>query len=290
VAYAEVQGAPVLLNEYDILMKNLLRIFLIAAACMWASSCVKRVESHFVALPFVDDLLADSLSTLKTYAGLSGKTSGTISLIGDPAECLKVSEDLMTSDRFDNVDGRRASDGLPDFAGETIVSILDIYNAPFDSIIFKRDSVALREISVRDCVYALDTSFSFTPYGGRASISKGSPKVLVICSPLVTECALPDIVDFLSKIGCQIPIISSRDTLFSYSDSLYTLLRKKNMFTHNIAYPSAEGYVVVPEDDSPMSLNSVLVSFDEGFIPTEYPDSVSIWSVAPKTVESYVQK
>jgi hypothetical protein len=290
MAYAEVQRAPVLLNEYDILMKNLLRIFFIAAACMWASSCVKRVETPFVALPFVDDLLADSLSTLKTYARLSGKASGTIALIGDPAECLKVSEDFMTSDRFDNVDGHRASDGLPDFAGETIVSILDIYNAPFDSIIFKRDSVALREISVRDCVYALDTSFSFTPYGGRASISKGSPKVLVICSPLVTECALPDIEDFFSKIGCQIPIISSIDTAFSYSDSLYTLLRKNNMFTHNIAYPSAEGYVVVPEDDSPMSLNSVLVSFDEGFIPTEYPDSVSIWSVAPKTVESYVQK
>lgn len=271
-------------------MKNLLRIFLIAVVLSGAASCARRVESTFVAIPFVDDLLADSLPALKSYAALSGKTSGNIALVGDPSECLKVSEELMTSDKFDNVDGRRVSDGLPDFAGETFVSILDLYDAPFDSIIFKKDSVALREISVRDCVYALDTSFSFTPYGGRASISKGSPKVLVICSPLVTECALADIEDFFSKIGCQIPIISSKDTAYSYSESLYSLLRQKNMFTHDIAYPSAEGYVVVPLDNNSMSLNSVLVSFDEGFIPTEYPDSVSIWSVAPKTVESYVQK
>lgn len=271
-------------------MKNLLRIFLIAVVLSGAASCARRVESTFVAIPFVDDLLADSLPALKSYAALSGKTSGNIALVGDPSECLKVSEELMTSDKFDNVDGRRVSDGLPDFAGETFVSILDLYDAPFDSIMFKKDSVALREISVRDCVYALDTSFSFTPYGGRASISKGSPKVLVICSPLVTECALADIEDFFSKIGCQIPVISSKDTAYSYSESLYSLLRQKNMFTHDIAYPSAEGYVVVPLDNNSMSLNSVLVSFDEGFIPTEYPDSVSIWSVAPKTVESYVQK
>jgi|GEM_PF-712860 len=263
--------------------KNILGLVL-AVVLLGALSCTRHVEQTYVSIPYVDILLADSLSSLKGLAGQTGKSSGTIALVGDPHNCLKVSEMLMSSDSYDNIDGHAAPDGLPDFAGETIASILDFTYAPFDSLLQDNDTVSLKEIAVKSSRYALDTTCHFTPYGS-TMISKGSPKVLVVCSPVLSEVALEDIKDFYRRIGCNIPVIASTDTTFSYSGALFKLLREKNMFTHDIAYPVACGYIPV-EAGTLSRPKKVLTLYDESYVPENWPDTLNV--IAPKTIDSYV--
>lgn len=270
------------------MMRTLSRISLMASLTLALLSCSRAVESAYVALPYVDALVASSGPDLKGLAAISGQDSGTIVLIGDPKDCLEVSEELMLSDKYDNVDGSRRPDGLPDFSGENICSILDFHNAPYDSVIVLKDSVALREMAIRDCVHALDTSFHYTPFGDKVQYSKGSPKVLLVCSQVVAGCAMPDIEDFFTKIGCDIPVLAAADSSYSFPEALFSLMRERNIFTHDIAYPVANGYILVPiyGDSGAEGVKSTL--FDEAYLPLGYSDTLAV--IAPKTIDSYVQK
>ena len=113
-------------------MKRIIIILLLVALSV-AVSCSRRVESSYDSLQFVDELVTDSLPGLQRIAKLAGDRSGVIALIGEPRHCLAISEKLLNVDDYDNVDAREVHDGLPDFSGETVVSILDYANAPYDS-------------------------------------------------------------------------------------------------------------------------------------------------------------
>lgn len=62
----------------------------------------------------------------------------------------------------------------------------------------------------------------------------------------------------------------------------YRTFRRKNLFTHNIAYPVASAYITSPESESFM-----LMDFDESLLPDTLHDFMS--DMAPKTHKSYVQ-
>ena len=251
-------------------MKRFCRI-VIAVAVLLSSSCTRRVESSYDTIRLVDDLVSDSLPALQRMARESCMPSGTIFIVGDPLSCLSLSEKMMNSDEFDNVDARMVSDGLPDFSGETIVSLLDFVNYPYDSLaVTEEGRLSLRETAVRLSLAAID------------SVSRC--KVLVLCSPELAVKGGDDVSDFFEKIGCDVPVIYSLDTAFSYTQACYRILRERNLFTHNIAYPVARILMTV---ESLINPPFSAVNFEDNLVPDSFTDTVGVF--APNTFVSYVQ-
>ena len=243
----------------------------IMVVILLASSCARRVESSYDTIRLVDEIVSDSLPALQKLAREACKPSGSIYLVGEPLHCLALSEKMMNSDEFDNVDARMVSDGLPDFSGETIVSVLDFANSPYDSLALTDDGkLALREIAVRHALAAIDSS--------------AHCKVLILCSPQLAERGGDDISDFYEKIGCDIPVIYSLDTAFSYTQACYKILRERNQFTHNVAYPVARILMTVEDSIFPPFSS---VSFEDKLVPDSFADTVGVF--APNTFVSYVQ-
>lgn len=238
----------------------------VVAAC----SCSRRVESGYKTIAYVNALLADSLSGLRTLAENSGKPSGAIVLVGDPVKCLLLSEKMMLCDEFDNIDARKVSDGLPDFAGETIVSILNFADTAYKNNPTTKDGrTSLRELTVNDALAALR--------------SPSRCKILIICSPILSEYGGSDVSDLFERIGCDVPVIYSSDTSFSFSEACFRKMRERDAFTHNIAYPSARLLMAVRDSlDSMVSVRQ----FVDSLVPASFPDTVGV--LAPNTYYSYV--
>lgn len=257
-------------NQICYKVRRFFTVIFVAASVMAAVGCSRRVESGYRTIPFVNSLLADSLPELHRLAALNGRTSGSIVLAGDPSECLRLSERMMVCDDFDNIDARKVSDGLPDFSGETIVSVLDFADSSYASLAGSetgRDS--LRTVAVRGALAALRLP--------------SRCKVLIICSPLFSEYGGGDVRDLFSRIGCDVPVLSSSDTTFSFTDACFRQMREKNLFTHNIAYPSARLFAVV-RDSSGSGFR--VRPFADSLVPASFPDTVGV--IAPNTYYSDV--
>ena len=250
-------------------MKRYLPIFIVIV--FLALSCNRKVVNSYDSIRFVDDLLNDSLPAMQKLASAAGESDGSIFLVGEPLECLSLSEEMMVFDGFDNVDARQVKDGLPDFAGETIVSLLDFANAPYDSLYpGEAGKLALREVAVRDALAAIDSSIRC--------------KVIILCSSELAENGGDDISNFFEQIGCDVPVIYSTDSAFSYSETCFRIMREKNLFTHKIAYPVADLLMTVR---SASTKPFETVSFEDRLVPSSFADTVGVF--APNTFVSYVQ-
>ena len=244
---------------------------IITATLALLFSCSTRVETGYEAIGLVNRIVVDSLDLLRERASFSGKPSGTIVLIGEPMRCVSMSEKFMEVDEFDNVDARVLQDGLPDFAGETIVSLLDFSLAPYDSVFsVGTDTLFFREAAIRNAVAAIDTSIGC--------------KMLVICSPLLSERGGEDIEDLFGRIDCDVPVVYSSDTAFSFTAACYKVMRDRNAFTHDIAYPKAR-LMAIPEGGGDLYPASRL--YDDNLVPDQFADTVGVF--APKTYISHVQ-
>ena len=251
---------------------------LLSAFLLVPCSCGRHVEERSDSLRYVDELLADSLSWLEELSEASGKASGAIALIGTPEECLQVSERLMTADDFDNVDGRPAPDGLPDFAGETVVSILDFTDSSARE--YADSSLLLRELAVRIALRALEPSCRVSPYDADSVVSKPSPKMLLVCSPRMGVRCAADIEDLFARTGCNVPVLAAQDTAYSFTRDCFRLLRQRNAFTHDVSYPKAELYMMIVTGFS----GSVLIGFNGRYAPGPFLNTARV--LAPKTMES----
>ena len=234
-----------------------------------ASSCSRRVENGYRTIAYVNSLLTDSLPELRILAESNGKPSGAIVLVGDPSGCLRLSERMMLCD-FDNIDARKISDGLPDFAGETIVSILNFADTAYMNHPATKDGqTALRELTVNGALAALQLP--------------SRCKILIICCPVLSEYGGSDVSDLFERIGCDVPVIYSSDTTFSFSEACFRKMRKRDAFTHNIAYPVARLYMAVRDS---LDSNVSVLPFVDSLVPASYPDTVGV--LAPNTYYSYV--
>lgn len=113
-----------------------------------------------------------------------------------------------------------------DFAGETIVSILNFADTAYKNLADTKDGrVSLRELTVNGALAALKSPLRC--------------KVLIICCPVLSEYGGEDVVDLFDRIGCDAQVVYSSDTTRSLSEACFPKMREMNMFTHNISYPSA---------------------------------------------------
>ena len=102
-------------------MRKFLLILGLGAAFL---SCEQRPVVTFVPVPLVTSLLADTtVSAWSPLAAYDAEDSrGSIAVIGEPDRVSWMMGTLLLQDSFDNIDGRLLSDGLPDFAGETLAA------------------------------------------------------------------------------------------------------------------------------------------------------------------------
>ena len=232
---------------------------LLIGMAIFLVSCNKKQVSSGIAVPYVARVLGDpSSSGYKALMAADGDdVSGAIALIGSPESCLVLSERFLSGDDFDNIDGRRAPDGLPDFAGETIISYMDAANTPYEGFLTHGNELMLREIMVRNLLSALDTLAGAGAYGD-SHINKPAAKMVVVASPIMEEHAKADIDTLLHISGRRIPIIwtnvdpaSPEDTLGTVASQItaecYKIMREKNSFTHNISWPKAKGLISYPK-------------------------------------------
>ena len=202
-------------------------------------------------------------------------------------------------------------DGLQDFAGETIVSIMDMTNAPYEPYITTGNKAFLRELNVRNFIMAIQDNCAIGEYDRINSMKKASAKMVIFTSPEFEEFGMFDVDTLCRAAGKNIPILVSPDDA---SDSLvvadcFRLMRQRNLFTHKVSSPSAKGYVTYPVAGLPASSyagesslsdsfkysradNSgvdtyVLVGYSERYLSEEKVQYIR--EVAPLTYTAYVQ-
>lgn len=210
--------------------------------CAGIVSCGRKVEDRSGFSPYVNTLLSSSMDELHRLASVSGRVSGCIAIIGSPEESSALSAEFVTCDRFDNIDGSARPDGLPDFAGERIVAVLDSANCPYrvpqgaPGIDF-----SLSETAVRNVLAVMDADLA--------------TKLVIICSPVLAEYCSAEITRLLALIGADVPVIASSDSAYSYTEEAFRTLRRRNAFTHAISYPRLESFRTVRRDSTANSFD-----------------------------------
>lgn len=196
-------------------MKKALYIFL-ALTLFILGGCRGRHVVSCPPIPYVDSILTSP--HMREHALLVSCTgervNADIAVIDSPERCVLLSETFMSSDVFDNVDGSAAADGLPDFAGERIASIMDDRYIPYSGYIGGREA-DLREIAVRAFMASLDTVCRLAAYDADGRSHKPSAKAVVLSSPLMAVYGRSDIDTLIRSFGVDIPVFSPVTSMIS---------------------------------------------------------------------------
>ena len=122
-----------------------------AALAFLALSCGLREENLRPTIPYAEEIIdggrARERQLLETVS--APEPSGNICIIGTLDACYGYADYLAAYDVRDNVSGAHLTDGLPDFAGETIVCIADA--EPFTGYVASGDTLELRRSANTGC-------------------------------------------------------------------------------------------------------------------------------------------
>ena len=109
-----------------------------------------------------------------------------IYVAGAPERCKPILMSLKSCDGHDNGDGRFAGDGLPDFSGEVICTILDFANTPYDRFLREGKEDKLKEITVRTVLSAMASVLGgSSSTGGRVGAAHAISYGLSNCAPFL---------------------------------------------------------------------------------------------------------
>lgn len=128
--------------------------------------------------------------------------TGDIVLLGSERMCAYYASALLAADFRDNVDADRDSDGLRDFAGETVTTISD---GIFEGGASPADT---RDLVVGLALAAVDTTYNVAKYDIEGQGRKPSAKIIVLCEPEYGVSGLFDVDTLFTLTGCGIPVVS----------------------------------------------------------------------------------
>lgn len=173
-------------------------------------ACQPRVEEQRPTIQYVRDVLSDKsgaeYSLLSSFREADRK--GDIVIIGSEEQCSAIGTQFTTCDMFDNVDASLGSDGLADFGGEYIATIVDDANTPYSDYVDKGDATGLREAVVRSVISAIDTTYSLTAYDIDNQGRKAPAKVVVLADFYQQQYGRFDVDTLLRSTGCGIEVIT----------------------------------------------------------------------------------
>lgn len=173
-------------------------------------ACQSRVEEQRPTIQYVRDILSDKscaeYSLLSFYGEADRK--GDIVIIGTEEQCSVIGTQFTTCDMFDNVDASRGGDGLPDFGGEYISTIIDDANTPYSSFVENGNVDGLRDAVVRSVISAIDTTYSLTAYDIDCQGRKSPAKAIVLADCYQHQYGKFDVDTLLRSAGCGIEVIT----------------------------------------------------------------------------------
>lgn len=183
-------------------------IILLYVSSVLAVSCGRGRAVDADIIPYVGYILSDTTSVEHSILdGYRQDHFGTIAVMGPAENTERLTAYLMKCDLFDNVDGKVMKDGLPDFAGETFAAYYDTVNVPYQDFFINGNEEALRELTVRHSVAALDSRCYEGAYSREASVEKSPSKIVIFSSPF-SEVGIADADSLFSMSGVG-PILIS---------------------------------------------------------------------------------
>lgn len=191
-----------------------IKAFICAASIAFlALSCGLREENLRPTVAYVEEIMDGSRARERQLLEDTAvpQPSGNICIIGTLDACYGYADYLVSYDLRDNVSGAHAGDGLPDFAGETIVCIAD--SEPFTGYVSAGDTLELRRQSVLRMMSALDTLVHISPYDPDGFGGKAPAKLVVMADPSLCEYGMFDIDTLKMSVGNKIPVVSPLDMM-----------------------------------------------------------------------------
>ncbi len=255
--------------------KNLTKYLILLALPVSLLSCGRKESGGANATPYVESIIADTTS--REYGLVSAynphKREASIAVVGGPREVILMTEALLVSDRFSNVDGSSSPDGLPDFAGESIVPVI----IPEIS----------RETVARGFVAAMDTLVHADVSDAERSLVKLPAKIVVLASPEVRDNGYSDVDTLCAVIGRAVPVVAvpaDADTSFAagadaVARGCFRIMRKANIFTHKVAYPEMKAYFTAAD--------GMIVPLSDKYLTVEMTEFMEL--SAPNTFTQYVR-
>ena len=184
------------------------RIYFLMALAL-AVSCNRTKPEGRPVINLVREVLADADSPehrlVADYDAADPVKS--IYVAGAPERCKPILMSLKGCDSSDNADGRAVGDGLPDFAGEVICTILDFANTPYGRFADSGREEALKEVTVRTVLAAMDTLCYINEFDKNGVATKPQAKVVVLASPCASAYGQFDVDSLFRTLGCNLPVV-----------------------------------------------------------------------------------
>ena len=191
------------------------RILLVLLVLLPAA-CRREVVETRPTIPLVREILAEkSGPRIALLRDRRPQPLSDITIIGGEFACDLLAEQLSFRDRRDNVDGRHAPDGLPDFAGETFACIEDA--APYADRVKAGESEELRRQAVLRVLCALDTVVHISPFDVEGLAVKPTTKMIILADPFLMEYGGFDADTLFRSSGCEIPVVSPMEAMIDHA-------------------------------------------------------------------------
>ena len=189
-------------------------LILLALSLPMLVSCHRQAVKGRDAIALVYDIVTGSDqngSRIIRENGIPSK-DGEIYVAGSPGLTEELTARFLACDIRDNVRGRDFSDGLRDFAGETISGISDPSFTPYSRFSDSPDS--LRELTVRYVLAALDKRCNVSVYDLDGNAAKSPAKLIVLADPWLLRYGKFDADTLMTLSGAGVPVISPQKLMF----------------------------------------------------------------------------
>lgn len=188
-------------------------------AALAVVSCGPRKQAKRFVIPYVENILSDTTSV--EYRAVAANDphyeGGTISVLGTPTEVIDLTEQFLNYDQHDNISGKKRSDKLPDFSGETFSLLLDMANSPYKDYISMNNDEFLKEINVRNFLFAIDTNTCTNPLDLTTLSYKRRSKAVVFASSYSSAYGYFDVDSLCRHANAELAVFAPVQSMLEYS-------------------------------------------------------------------------
>ena len=189
------------------LFRTFISLSALILASLLAGGCRETVDSGRPTIPFVEHILKEKGGDWSLVSGFNpADPRGSIALVGPAGRNMELAGRFLNGDDYDNIDGRLAPDGLPDFSGERIDIVSDNANIPYEAFLDGRED-SLRTVTARNFLAALDTVLSIGAFDDEKLERKENAKLVVFTSPLSAMYGAFDVDTLVRSAGKAVPVI-----------------------------------------------------------------------------------
>jgi glutamate racemase len=209
-------------------MRYLILLFFIWSG-IFLSSC-KDIVSEQPLLPISQKALNDTSSVF--YAGFSSypddKKLLSIGVFDSDVMGLYVMEKLLSLDKYDNITGKRESDGIADFAGENFIYFADQANMPYDRYCDMKRGDYLKELVIKDVLFLMGESYFNLAIDDKPFGLKERVKIILSADNTATAYCMEDINALIKASGTGVKVVS---IINSGVTALFSELDKSNNYS-----------------------------------------------------------